>query len=341
MSVSKRLRYEILRRDGHQCRYCGATAPEATLTVDHVVPTALGGGDEPGNLVAACKDCNAGKSASSPDAPLVANVSNDAIRWAAAVRVAAENMANDVSARNTQRTKFKKVWNQWMFDSHDKAAPLPAGWGASVDAFLNAGLPMVVLLDCIEIAMGARNVQLADRFRYLCGVAWKKVGELQNSAKQQVSETSSTADAASSSNPYRDACEHLYGCLSAFDDDKYRAEMAKKFTENHADDEHGDGTPVDYSSWGDDLRALVAAVEDEVDRGWSWSQFVWATLHDFPEEDRTAAAERAREEFERRGIDDYNSEDLVRNALSIAVANLLEGEQWLKDVSHTPMEAPF
>lgn len=26
MSVSKRLRFEILRRDNHACRYCGATA---------------------------------------------------------------------------------------------------------------------------------------------------------------------------------------------------------------------------------------------------------------------------------------------------------------------------
>lgn len=31
--ISKRLRYEILRRDDHQCRYCGATAPHTPLTV--------------------------------------------------------------------------------------------------------------------------------------------------------------------------------------------------------------------------------------------------------------------------------------------------------------------
>ena len=29
MAVSKRLRYEILRRDNHTCRYCGASAPDA------------------------------------------------------------------------------------------------------------------------------------------------------------------------------------------------------------------------------------------------------------------------------------------------------------------------
>jgi 5-methylcytosine-specific restriction endonuclease McrA len=62
VSVSKRLRYEVLRRDDHACRYCGHTAPDVPLTVDHVIPVALGGTDEPENLVTACKDCNAGKS---------------------------------------------------------------------------------------------------------------------------------------------------------------------------------------------------------------------------------------------------------------------------------------
>lgn len=41
MAVSKRLRFEILRRDNFQCRYCGAKAPDATLAVDHVTPKEL------------------------------------------------------------------------------------------------------------------------------------------------------------------------------------------------------------------------------------------------------------------------------------------------------------
>jgi 5-methylcytosine-specific restriction endonuclease McrA len=32
-AISKRRRYEILRRDGHACRYCGATASRVKLAV--------------------------------------------------------------------------------------------------------------------------------------------------------------------------------------------------------------------------------------------------------------------------------------------------------------------
>ncbi|WP_078628685.1 HNH endonuclease [Streptomyces sp. NRRL F-2664] len=55
MPVSNRLRFEVLRRDRYTCRYCGGSAPDVVLRVDHVVPVALGGTDTPDNLVAACE----------------------------------------------------------------------------------------------------------------------------------------------------------------------------------------------------------------------------------------------------------------------------------------------
>ena len=67
MAVSKRLRYEVLRRDGHKCRYCGHTASDTELAVDHVIPKSLGGPDHPSNLVTSCVDCNLGKATTIPD----------------------------------------------------------------------------------------------------------------------------------------------------------------------------------------------------------------------------------------------------------------------------------
>jgi 5-methylcytosine-specific restriction endonuclease McrA len=72
MAVSKALRFQVLRRDGHACRYCGRTPPEVKLHVDHVVAVALGGADTPDNLVTACSECNGGKSAIPADAAMVA-----------------------------------------------------------------------------------------------------------------------------------------------------------------------------------------------------------------------------------------------------------------------------
>jgi hypothetical protein len=56
-------RYAILVRDAFTCQYCGRSAPQVVLHIDHRTPVALGGGDEIENLVTACIDCNLGKGA--------------------------------------------------------------------------------------------------------------------------------------------------------------------------------------------------------------------------------------------------------------------------------------
>lgn len=60
-ALSKRLRFEIFKRDGFKCLYCGVSPTEKVLRVDHVKPVVDGGGDEPANLVTSCFDCNSGK----------------------------------------------------------------------------------------------------------------------------------------------------------------------------------------------------------------------------------------------------------------------------------------
>jgi hypothetical protein len=110
MAVSKRLRYEILRRDNHTCRYCGASAPDVKLTVDHVTPAALGGTDDATNLVTACGGCNAGKSSSAPDTPLVADVEQDALRWRRAMAIAAEMQQVTVDAAYDLADNIEDDW---------------------------------------------------------------------------------------------------------------------------------------------------------------------------------------------------------------------------------------
>ena len=62
-SMSNSKRFEIFKRDGFRCLYCGGTPVQVLLRVDHVIPVAKGGTDDPSNLVTSCFDCNAGKAA--------------------------------------------------------------------------------------------------------------------------------------------------------------------------------------------------------------------------------------------------------------------------------------
>jgi len=62
-TLSKTVRFSVFKRNSFACRYCGATAPNVQLHVDHVVPVADGGRDDFDNLVTACAACNFGKGA--------------------------------------------------------------------------------------------------------------------------------------------------------------------------------------------------------------------------------------------------------------------------------------
>jgi hypothetical protein len=192
MPVTKRLRYEILRRDNHTCRYCGASAPDVFIGVDHVTPVSLGGTNEPSNLVAACRDCNAGKTSSNPAAPLVDDVKQDAIRWAAAMKLAAERRREKDRPFIEYAKAFVDEWEE--YDSHQSWAYLPATWEDSIRGFFSAGLPIADLTKAVAISMSKSHVEGSQKFRYMCGICWKMLTELQAEAMQIVAEDGQEVD---------------------------------------------------------------------------------------------------------------------------------------------------
>lgn len=180
MPISKRLRYEVLRRDDHTCRYCGARAPEVKLTVDHVVPVALGGDDAPDNLVAACAACNSGKSSVPVDAPIVAQVADDALRWSRAMELAAWRAEQNLRFDDEICAVFLRAWETWTFGG--EPYPLHDDWRQSVRRFAAAGLSADLIARAADDALST-NKRVRDRFTYFCGICWTLIRQLQDDAR--------------------------------------------------------------------------------------------------------------------------------------------------------------
>ena len=183
MAVTKRTRYEVLKRDNHACRYCGQMAPDVILTIDHVNPKALGGSDSPDNLVAACKDCNAGKTSIHPGAELVADVAQDAVRWAAAMKGATEIRATQRAARDEYVGVVDEKWLTYTYVCNGEHLERAPDWRHSVQRFYEVGLPLEEMVESVEIAATNQMVSGDQKWRYTCGVAWKKLSEIQEMAK--------------------------------------------------------------------------------------------------------------------------------------------------------------
>ena len=60
--LSKKIRFEVFKRDQFTCQYCGKKAPDVILHVDHIQPVSKGGTNDLLNLITSCQDCNLGKS---------------------------------------------------------------------------------------------------------------------------------------------------------------------------------------------------------------------------------------------------------------------------------------
>ncbi|MBL8762804.1 MAG: HNH endonuclease [Phycisphaerae bacterium] len=65
--IVKLNRRNLFARDRNQCQYCGRHFSTNELSIDHVRPRTLGGGDSWENLVCACVRCNARKGGRTPD----------------------------------------------------------------------------------------------------------------------------------------------------------------------------------------------------------------------------------------------------------------------------------
>lgn len=288
MAVSKRLRYEILRRDSYTCRYCGASAPDVPLRVDHVTPVALGGTDEPTNLATSCEDCNAGKSSTNPDAPLVANVSDDALRWAAAMEQAAYNLREQETPKLEYRDAFLKEWHRWNLSKDDtKKVPLDDNWKQSVERFRVAGVPVWMWADIVDVGMANKKVTPENTFRYCCGIAWNKVAALQAEAKEIVA---AQIPSAAPVDAVVQAAVAVWlrergGEPSSADLEQFQT-SAQLLVEH--EDSHRVVRAAQYAAWYGEADAAIALRDADREQALQeWSLAWFTTTGEFPDDKRT------------------------------------------------------
>lgn len=163
--LSKSLRFEIFKRDGYRCVYCGITALNAVLHVDHVEPVARGGTNDPSNLVTSCRDCNLGKSA----VPLeerklrAAFVNEEEREHGEQLRAFLAVQREIAGAKREAEELVLERWQDLLGDWPDSLPrQLPR-------ALRDVGLDPV--LEAVEVV--ARNPSLRrplDQVRYFCGV---------------------------------------------------------------------------------------------------------------------------------------------------------------------------
>lgn len=170
-AISKKLRFDVFKRDGFQCTYCGAHPSEAVLLeVDHIHPVAEGGTNDIDNLVTACLNCNRGKGAE-----LLSSVPQSLEDKAAIVaeREAQIRAYYEILEAKKQR-KDAEIWSvcelyMQRFGDDD----ISRSRFSSIRMFLDR-LDYYQVLEAMEIACD-RQYSRGSVFSYFCGVCWNKI----------------------------------------------------------------------------------------------------------------------------------------------------------------------
>jgi hypothetical protein len=168
----KKLRFEVFKRDGFRCMYCGATPDKALLQCDHIHPVALGGRNEIDNLVTSCQPCNAGKSAT----PLTV------------VPASLEDRALETMEREEQIAMYQAIMRSKRSRIEDEACEVA---DVFCQIYGTEGIPMkdfysikmfiekigwLETMDAAERAVTKRpnRYEYKAGFTYFCGVCWGK-----------------------------------------------------------------------------------------------------------------------------------------------------------------------
>ena len=171
MSISKKIRFEVFKRDGFQCAYCGKSPPEVTLECDHIEPKSKGGKDDINNLLTACFDCNRGKRNIPLDkSPAKLQENYEILQEKEAQLAEYHKFIQKINRRITR--EIKKVDEAYSENFPDYCLNIKFKRG-TVKTFLKH-LPVQEVVDSMYLACSKIND--SDRsISYFCGICWNKI----------------------------------------------------------------------------------------------------------------------------------------------------------------------
>lgn len=169
--ISKRRRFDVFKRDGFACQYCGRKTPEVVLEIDHIVPVVDGGENEIDNLTTACFECNRGKAHKSLKA-----IPEPMKERAARIKEAEAQLSAYSKIMEDRRARIdEQVWSI-IWALHPNRNTVPRTWISGITKFLDR-LSYPEIMQAVEITRLKGIYSESKEFRYFCGTCWSMIRE--------------------------------------------------------------------------------------------------------------------------------------------------------------------
>jgi hypothetical protein len=174
MPISPKLRFDVFKRDGFACVYCGAHPPEL-LEIDHICPVSDDGTNEIDNLVTACFRCNRGKAANALS--IVPQSLQDRAEETAEREAQIKAYYEILQAKKDREEE--ELWSiAQVYMGRFGEESILRNRLASIRMFLQR-LNYYEVLEAMEIATD-KHYNKGSVFRYFCGICWRKIKPVSN-----------------------------------------------------------------------------------------------------------------------------------------------------------------
>jgi hypothetical protein len=169
VAISKKIRFEVFKRDGFTCAYCGKAPPDIVLEVDHIEPKSKGGGDGMENLVTSCFECNRGKKHIQLDKvppkileqmEIMKEMQEQLKAYRYVMQLAEETLEQDIIKIDDV---YHEYFDMWRLSDHFK------------NVSLRMFLKKIDVFRVKEAMIKACNVteDSEKAIKYFCGICWK------------------------------------------------------------------------------------------------------------------------------------------------------------------------
>lgn len=180
MAVSKKLRFDIFKRDAFTCQYCGRKPPAVVLELEHIHPIAEGGTDDETNLLCSCFDCNRGKGATPLDVIPLSVTERLARQKELAEQVAALNEFQEAQ-RELAELQVEDIGFYWFNQFRDEKDTYVFSdqCAKSIRQFVKH-LTVADIKEAIDLAMfrvPPKSTFCNKTWLYFCKVCWNWIKE--------------------------------------------------------------------------------------------------------------------------------------------------------------------
>ena len=167
--ASKKIRFDVFKRDNFTCQYCGRTPPAVVLELDHVIPKAKGGADSIDNYITACFDCNRGKRNHTLDT-IPSGVGNN-LEILKEKRLQLKAFNRLIEKQERESNEAIASINEIFSDNFPGLNPTETFNKVTIKQFIRC-LPVAKVRDAMALACSTKPNAPEAALRYFCGICW-------------------------------------------------------------------------------------------------------------------------------------------------------------------------